>query len=99
MVKWLGIIGRTLWSALRTHQALLFENLALRQTAGDIKASPGSATTDRHGPLVLGGAVANLVSVAGVLAYRPAWYGCPLASAGFPVLLALEESLSRASTD
>ncbi len=41
MVKWLGIIGRTLWSALRTHQALLFENLALRQQLAILKHRQG----------------------------------------------------------
>jgi len=37
MVKCLGIIGRTLWSALRSHQALAIENLALRQQLAILK--------------------------------------------------------------
>jgi hypothetical protein len=31
MLKWLGIIGRTLWSALRIQRDLAIENLALWQ--------------------------------------------------------------------
>jgi len=31
MLKWLEIIARTIWSTLRSHQALAIENLALRQ--------------------------------------------------------------------
>jgi len=50
MVKWLGIIGRTLWSALRTHQGLVFENLALRQQLAILKhrqGRPRLTDTDR----------------------------------------------------
>ena len=40
MLKLLGIIGRTLWSALRTQRGLAIENLALRQQLAVLK--------DRH---------------------------------------------------
>jgi len=37
MFKWLGIIVRTLWSALHTHRALATENLVLRQQLAVLK--------------------------------------------------------------
>ncbi len=37
MLKWLGIIGRTLWSALNTQRDLAIENLALRQQLAILK--------------------------------------------------------------
>ncbi len=37
MLKWLGIIVRTLWSALHTDRALVIENLALRQQLAVLK--------------------------------------------------------------
>ncbi len=37
MLKWLGIIGRMLWSALRTQRDLVIENLALRQQLAVLK--------------------------------------------------------------
>jgi len=37
MIKWLGIIGRTLLSTLRTHRGLAVENLALRQQLAVMK--------------------------------------------------------------
>ncbi len=37
MLKWLGIIVRTLWSALHTHRALATENLLLRQQLAVLK--------------------------------------------------------------
>jgi len=37
MVKWLGIIVRTLWSALHTHRVLATENLVLRQQLAVLK--------------------------------------------------------------
>ena len=50
MLKWLGIIGRTLWSSLGTHQALAIENLALRQQLAVLKhrqGRPRLTDTDR----------------------------------------------------
>ena len=41
MLKWLGIIGRTPWSALRTHRALAIQNLALRQQLAVVKHRQG----------------------------------------------------------
>jgi len=37
MLKWLGIIGRTLWSALNTQRDLAIENFALRQQLAILK--------------------------------------------------------------
>jgi len=37
MRKWLEIIARTIWSTLRSHQALAIENLALRQQLAVLK--------------------------------------------------------------
>ena len=37
MLKWLEIIARTIWSTLRSHQALAIENLALRQQLAVLK--------------------------------------------------------------
>ena len=37
MLKWLGIIVQTLWSALHTHRALAIENLVLRQQLAVLK--------------------------------------------------------------
>ena len=37
MLNWLGIIVQTTWSALRTHRALVIENLALRQQLAVLK--------------------------------------------------------------
>ena len=37
MLNWLGIIVQTLWSTLRTHRALVIENLALRQQLAVLK--------------------------------------------------------------
>ncbi len=50
MLKWLGIIGRTLWSALRTQRGLAIENLALRQQLAVLKhrqGRPRLTATDR----------------------------------------------------
>ncbi len=50
MLKWLGIVGRTLWSALRTNRALAIENLALRQQLAILKhrhPRPSLTDTDR----------------------------------------------------
>ena len=41
MLKWLGIIGRTLRSALRTQRDLAIENLALRQQLAILKHRQG----------------------------------------------------------
>ncbi len=43
MLNWLGIIGRTLWLALRTHRALAVENLTLRQQLAVLKHRQGRA--------------------------------------------------------
>jgi hypothetical protein len=37
MLKWLEIIARTLWSTLRSHQAMVIENLTLRQQLAVLK--------------------------------------------------------------
>src|SRR5882672_9317229 len=50
MIRWLGILIRTLRSAVRTHRELALENLALRQQLAVWKARqprPRLAATDR----------------------------------------------------
>ena len=50
MLKWLEIIARTIWSTLRSHQALAIENLALRQQLAVVKhrhPRPRLADADR----------------------------------------------------
>ena len=58
MLKWLGIIGRTLWSALRTQRDLAIENLALRQQLSVLKhrhPQPSLTDADRLVWVVLSG--------------------------------------------
>ncbi len=58
MLKWLGIIGRTLWSTLRTQRDLAIENLALRQQLAVLKhrhPQPSLTDADRLFWVVLSG--------------------------------------------
>jgi hypothetical protein len=91
MVRWLGILGRTLRSFVRTHRELALENLALRQQLAVWKAATAA---ERHGPNVLGSALEAVDELAAFTAAGTAGDGGRLAQARIPTVLGVEESVS-----
>src|SRR2546428_13093016 len=67
MIRWLGILLRTLRSAVRTRRELALENLAPRQQLAVWKSASAAATADGDGQDLLGRAVATLEELAEVL--------------------------------
>ncbi len=93
MTKWLGIVFGSLFSAFRTRRSLALENLVLRQQLAVLKhrhSRPGLTDADRLFWTVISRLWGDWQHAC--LAYRPAGNRCSLASTGFSLLLALEES-------
>ncbi len=90
------ILLRTLFSALRSHRALILENLALRHQLDVLQRNAKKAVLGEQGSDSLGDPVAGLGRLANAAHFRPTRDRHPMAQERISAVLEMEEPTEMA---